>query len=105
MAEEQTEPWYRLTDEQQRCLLEEELKKELAEGHPLAGLPTKVVARRDDADDVLVTLESGENGRVAEVHLTWSGKRETNPRWPKVVIFESMGEWHSGKKHGGLRSR
>ena len=74
MANEWSEPWYRLEDERQRCLLEEELKKELAEGHPLAGLPVEVLARRDDRDDVLVGLDSGENGRIAEVHLTCRAK-------------------------------
>jgi hypothetical protein len=100
MAEEWLEPWYRLADERQRCLLEEELKRELAEGHPLAGLAVKVVARRDDQDDVLVALDNdnGENGRVAEVHLTWSGKREADPRWPLTVIFESMDEWQRQSK-------
>jgi hypothetical protein len=46
MVEEWLDPWYRITDE--RCLLEEELRKELAEGHPLVGLSFKVLARRDD---------------------------------------------------------
>jgi hypothetical protein len=95
MAEEWLEPWYLLADEGQRSLLEKELKTELAEGHPLAGLSVKVVARRDDRDDVLVTLDEGENGRIAEVHLTWSGKREADPRWPRTVMFKSMEEWHS----------
>jgi hypothetical protein len=80
-------------DERQRFLLEEELEKELSKGHPLADLPIKIVAKRDDQDDVLVTLGGGENGRVAEVHLTWSGRAEADPRWPSTVIFESIGEW------------
>jgi hypothetical protein len=93
MANEWSEPWYRLEDERQQCLLEEELRKELAEGHPLAGLPVEVLARRDDRDDVPVGLDSGENGRIAEVRLTWSGKKEADPRWPRTATFESIAEW------------
>jgi hypothetical protein len=84
------EPWCRLPDECQRRFVEDELKKELGAGHPLAGLPLSVIARREDQDDVLVSLDRGE---VAEVHLTWSGKMETDPRWPRAVIFESMEQW------------
>jgi hypothetical protein len=92
MSEQWSEPWRPITDERQRRLLEEELAKELGEVHPLAGLPVEVVARRDDRDDVLVALGKG---RMAEVHLTWSGKKETDPRWPRTVIFTSMEEWKS----------
>jgi hypothetical protein len=94
MTEEWIEPWYS-PDEQQRHYLEEELKKELAEAHPLAGLPIKVVARRDDRDDVIVALDKG---RIAEVHLTWSSRREADSRWPRTIIFESMEAWHSRPK-------
>ncbi|WP_051380646.1 hypothetical protein [Bradyrhizobium sp. WSM1743] len=85
------EPWRQIIDERERLLLEEELRKEIGDRHPLAALPIKVQARRDDRDDVLVSLE---DGRVAEVHLTWSGK-EADPSWPRTVIFESMDKWRT----------
>jgi hypothetical protein len=86
------EPWCRLADEQTRRLFGEELKRELAEAHPLVGLPLTVMARRADQDDVLVLLD---HGRVAEVHLTWSGKTEVGPGWPRTAIFESMEDWYA----------
>ncbi len=90
------EPWRQVADERERSLLEEELRKEIGDGHLLAGLGAKVLARRDDRDDILVSLE---RGQVAEVHLTWSGKKEPHPSWPRTVIFESMDEWRT--KVGG----
>jgi hypothetical protein len=86
-------PWRQVIDKRERLLLEEELKKkEIGDRHPLLGLEIKVLARRDDRDDVLVSLE---DGRAAEVHLTWSGKKEAHPNWPRTVIFESMGKWRT----------
>jgi hypothetical protein len=95
MTEELPEPWYRLLDDRQRLRLEEEIGREISSGHPLAGLSLRVLAKRDDSDDVLLTLDESENGRVAEVHLTWSGKNERDPRWPATTIFKSLGEWRS----------
>ncbi|WP_271585405.1 hypothetical protein [Bradyrhizobium sp. CCBAU 45389] len=86
------EPWRQVTDARERRLLEEELTKEAGDGHPLVGWEITVLARRDDCDDILV---SSGNGRLAEVHLTWSGKREARPSWPRTVIFESMEEWRA----------
>lgn len=93
MTEEWLEPWRRVSDEQQRLNLEAELEKEICEGHVLSGLPRHVLAKRDDQDDVLVSLENGENGRVAEVHLTWSSSKEMDTRWPRTLLFNSIGEW------------
>jgi hypothetical protein len=84
------EPWRQVIDERERLLLEEELRKEIGDRHPLADLQIKVHARRDDRDDVLVSLE---DGRVAEFHLTWSGKKDAHPNWPRTIILESMEEW------------
>jgi hypothetical protein len=98
MTEEWSEPWYRLTDDRQRALFEEELRKELSDKHPLAERSFKILARRGDRDDVLLTLDGGESGRVAEVHLTWSGKVEADPRWPTTVIFESIEAWRQQSK-------
>jgi hypothetical protein len=89
MTDEWLEPWYGVEDEGQRMLLEIELEKELSKGHPLWKSSRRVVAKRSDQDDVLVTTE---NGRVAEVHLTWSRKKEAG-QWPSTVVFESIGEW------------
>jgi hypothetical protein len=89
MTKQWPEPWQPVAD-RERLLLEQELQRELGDGHRLAGLSLKIVARRDDRDDVLVVIDSGV---VAEVHLTWSGRREADPRWPTARIFGSMDEW------------
>ena len=94
MIEEWLEPWYLIEDEDLRQALNEELQKELGRRHPLYRLPAKVIARREDQDDVLVALG---DGRVAEVHLTWSQKREVNPAWPGTKIFASIEEWRERK--------
>ncbi|WP_212496742.1 hypothetical protein, partial [Bradyrhizobium liaoningense] len=87
------EPWRQVIDERERLLLEEELRKEIGDRHPLVGLEIKVLGRRDDRDDVLA---SPEDGRVAEVHLTWSGRKEAHPSWPRTAIFDSMDKWRTG---------
>ena len=86
------EPWRHVIDERERLLLEEELRKEIGNQHPLVGLEIKVLGKRDGRDDVISSLE---DGRVAEVHLTWSGKKEAHPNWPRTVIFESMDKWRT----------
>jgi hypothetical protein len=53
-------------------------------------VPVVALARRRDQDDVLFGLA---DGRVAEVHLTWSGKVEADSRWPRTTIFASIGNW------------
>jgi hypothetical protein len=51
-----------------------ELQREIARGHPLAGIDLRVMARCEACDDIVVALA---DGRLAVVHLTWSGKRRT----------------------------
>jgi hypothetical protein len=69
-----------------------ELQREIGPRHPLAGVRVVPVARRHDRDDVLFLLpEAGD--RLALVHLTWSRKREADPRWPNTVFYESWEDW------------
>ncbi len=70
---------------------ETELRREVKPGHPLFGLPVAAMGRRYDQDDVLFEVKDG-SGRVAEVHLTWAGERETPP-WPGTALFGSIAEW------------
>src|SRR5262245_13690070 len=86
------DPWYRIADENLRVALEAELKKELGPAHCLANVPLKIIAKRDDKDDVLAVLDGG---RVAQIHMTWSGQPEADPRWPASVIYNSMNDWMS----------
>jgi hypothetical protein len=46
-----------------------------------------VIGRRQDCDDVLFALG---DGRVAIVHLTYSGKREPVPSSPRTKLFDSL---------------
>jgi len=78
------EPWGPVTNPRG---LEEELAREVGEGHRLSGRKLRAVARRSDCDDVLFV---GDN-LAAVVHLTWTN--ETSPDRPAAEIFPSMREW------------
>ena len=67
---------------------EEELKREVREGHELFGVEVEAIGKRDDQDDVLFGIIG--SPRVAVVHLTWRGEKEKDPRWPYAVVFENV---------------
>lgn len=81
-------PWIECSDSS----LVDELRREIGEGHVLEGIELSIVARRQDRDDFLYAFND-ESGRVAVVHLTWRKTRETNPKWPRTRILESMEVW------------
>jgi hypothetical protein len=65
-------PWYSVADDHAQVdAMERELYRELADGHPLHGLPVQTLYRRKDCDDVLFAVEDGSK-RVGVVHLTWT---------------------------------
>ena len=74
-----------------RSAFEAELRRELKPGHPLYGVPVGASGARYDQDDVLFELLDG-SGRVAEVHLTWKGERESPP-WPGTALFDTFAAW------------
>ena len=80
------EPWVDFVADAHRTRFEEELGRETAPSHVLSGAEVRAVARREDRDDVLFSLT---DGRWAIVHLTWSGRRETEPHWPRTQLFET----------------
>jgi hypothetical protein len=83
-------PWWGIDDESIRSELAKELEREVNRGHPLWGSsPRTVLAKRNDQDDILVSFD---NGRIAEVHLTWTRKKELHG-WPRTVIFNSLDDW------------
>ena|SRR6185437_118064 len=84
--------WEEVTDDDQRRLFVEELQKEVSEGHVLWGRVVNLIARRRDADDILVQL-LGPESLYAQVHLTWSSRPENNPKWPRTATFSSLKEW------------
>lgn len=66
------------------------LALETPPGHVLFGQTVRTIARREDADDVLFGLA---DGRVAQVHLTWSATPGTDPRFPATTIYLSLPDW------------
>jgi hypothetical protein len=84
------DPWYAVAHGATCAGLEQQLRREIAPRHILAGKDVRLIARRTDTDDVLFALR---DGRVAEVHLTWKGSREPDPRWPATAIYASLTDW------------
>ena len=80
-------PWHPIEDARVRDGLRAELQRELPRGHVLVGVPVTAIATRQDCDDVLFALD---DGRVAIVHLTWSGKTEPVSDHPWTVLLDSM---------------
>jgi len=68
--------------------MEIELHREICEGHVLYGLECFAIARREDRDDFLFSVQ-GAAAPIYSVHLTWSWSEETSPDWPYAVSFES----------------
>jgi hypothetical protein len=79
-------PWF----EDRNPKLVAELRREVCQGHVLFGVPLSALARRQDCDDVLFSLNDG-TGRFAKVHLTYS--KESNPTWPHSTIFDNWEHW------------
>ena len=66
-----------------------ELSREVSPGHPLHNLPLLPLGHSCAADDALFAMQ---DGRVVEVHLTFSGKAE-RPPWPSHRFYSSVNEW------------
>jgi hypothetical protein len=76
--------------------LNDELKKELRNDGLLFSLKINAIAMRCDCDDVLFQLLDGSE-KFAEVHLTWSGKTDSNIGWPSTIIYNSLQDWIENK--------
>jgi hypothetical protein len=70
----------------------DELRREVGQGHVLYGRVAVAVARATNSDDMLFWLPDGP-AAFAEVHLTWTGKREWRPEWPITSLFSSFEDW------------
>jgi hypothetical protein len=81
------EPWFEVTGPDNAP---DELKRETCQGHPLHGVAVRVVARRQDCDDVLFELLDGSN-RVAVAHLSY--QREHDPKWPECHMYTNLADW------------
>jgi hypothetical protein len=69
-----------------------QLRSELATEHILYGRAFAVIARRDDADDVLLRLDDGE---IAEMHMTWA--KQASEKFPGVLLFLDFTDWQEAQ--------
>ena len=82
------EPWERFAPGEANAFLLE-LERELSHGHPLHGAKLVPLGHSGAADDAL--FEMGE-GRVVQVHLTFSLRAE-QPPFPRHRIYSTTDEW------------
>jgi hypothetical protein len=86
------EDWYEPEDDQDRQEVEEQLREEVGQGHVLKGLNVHLMARCRGTDDALFALD---DGRIAQVHMTWGDEMETDPKFPATRVFPSFEAWLS----------
>jgi hypothetical protein len=91
MIAEWLHPWTPITEPDLARAYEDELAREVSPDHPLAGLPLVAVGQHGGTSDFLFQVDDG-TGRLALVHLTWSGQRELPP-WPQSMIFANVEDW------------
>jgi hypothetical protein len=82
------EPWCESVAGQADAFLRE-LKDELATGHPLCGLSLAPLRHSGASDDALFEAE---DGRIIEVHLTFSSRGEKIPL-PRFRVYANAAEW------------
>lgn len=91
------EPWRDVNDikdlgEQ----LKQELSKEIGSTHPLFEKSIEIIAKRQDNDDILIRVE---DGKLATVHLTWSGKTEQGHYPLTRFYYNEIDFWNSKMKY------
>jgi hypothetical protein len=84
------DPW-RPVESQEQTILRDEIMREIGPGHSLHGFQFHVLGRRVDSDDVLLAVNESHKP-LAIVHLTWSGKVESDAEYPHVEYFNSAYE-------------
>jgi len=82
------EPWCDFLPGQGDTFLQE-LKRELSISHPLEGLGLVPLGHSGAADDALFEAE---DGRVFQVHLTFS-RRTEQPPLPRCRAYSDADEW------------
>ena len=70
---------------------EKELRTELCDTHLLYPhrLSVRAIAKRVDCDDALFWLPHADQP-LAIVHLTWKGDLETDEKWPRTFLLNSL---------------
>ena len=82
------EPWCEFVSGQGEAFLQE-LKRELSAGHTLYELKLFALGHSSAADDALF---EDEEGRVFQVHLTFS-RRAEQPPLPRTRAYANADEW------------
>jgi len=82
-----SEPWSNIEDYSPAhvAALLTEMVTELPVGHELYGKSFKILAKREDRDDVLVAY----GNKFYIVHVTWSNKKEVLP-YPETKPYDSL---------------
>jgi hypothetical protein len=81
-------PWSEVEGDAVAESLRAELLREVPSGHALRGVPAvKALGYRNDQDDVAFALP---DGRVAVVHLTWTGREAMPPDHPSTDLLDSI---------------
>lgn len=78
-------PYQEEIEEEQEQSLLQELALELPEGHFLQGKKLELLAQRMDKDEIVLALEEGS---IAVVHLTWTGKTELTA-YPTTRVYKN----------------
>lgn len=76
----------------ERETLAAELARGMADAHILKDRAFTPIARRDDADDVLLQLDDGE---VAEMNLAWAG--QTNATFLGAILYVDVNDWREAQ--------
>jgi hypothetical protein len=82
------DPWKQFVPVQAEAFFLE-LTRELSPGHPLHKMKLSPLGHSGAADNALFAIE---DGRVVEVHLTWSGHAEPPPR-PNHRVYLNADKW------------
>ncbi|WP_395647346.1 hypothetical protein [Terricaulis sp.] len=83
---------WRSVEGDERATLAAKLTRDMADAHILKDRAFTPIARRDDADDVLLQLDDGE---VAEMNLAWAA--QTNATFPGAILYVDVNDWREAQ--------
>ncbi|HVY83586.1 MAG TPA: hypothetical protein VG943_00510 [Caulobacterales bacterium] len=83
---------WRDTESAEAGALAEDISNALSPTHILRGRAFRVLARRSDADDVLLQLDDGE---VAEMHLSWAS--QVSASFPGAILYVDLDQWRAAQ--------